>query len=439
MIWFNKKITLEDADKTLTSLEKEWLNFTQSTEPVNLPKLQSDLTQVYKMLGYGKPQVVLFASPFELGEFIITLAIDSLTQEQLKVLTDKIKTILSKSEQGFLKKIVAQISLVIKNNINTQIGDNINRQFTKLFKKQNNHKKAAQTDSQLKTVIQGKRTIYNQKEVFKQINKQRKIKLDEELLLFTLGHLAKKINNRLVNHALRRILNSLTKSSSVQQLGSLADSFVKNLLSVGFICPENLCLSAIEFNYYHYTNQTIISDKQWQIWQNLISNSGWLILYQDSCFICDRPKEMHLNSNYQLHQEGKLAIRYGDGRGLYAYQGVILPPQYGQVKPENWQPQWLLAEKNAELRRVLIQGIGYDKIASELQAEAIDSWREYKILRFNNIIDDIDGEPICLLKMNCPSTNFIHALRIPPDFTSAREAIRWINWGIDPEDMIMES
>lgn len=34
---------------------------------------------------------------------------------------------------------------------------------------------------------------------------------------------------------------------------------------------------------------------------------------------------------------------------------------------------------------------------------------------------------------------FIHALRIPPDFTSAIEAVRWVNWGIDPDDIIMAS
>ena len=38
-----------------------------------------------------------------------------------------------------------------------------------------------------------------------------------------------------------------------------------------------------------------------------------------------------------------------------------------------------------------------------------------------------------LLKMTCPSTRHIHFLRVPPDITSARVAITWINWGVDPE------
>ena len=51
----------------------------------------------------------------------------------------------------------------------------------------------------------------------------------------------------------------------------------------------------------------------------------------------------------------------------------------------------------------------------------------------------VDIEPIHLLKMICPSTGYIHVLRVPPDLNSAREAIRWINWGIDPEELAVET
>jgi hypothetical protein len=64
-----------------------------------------------------------------------------------------------------------------------------------------------------------------------------------------------------------------------------------------------------------------------------------------------------------------------------------------------------------------------------LRAEQIDSWQEYTLLK----IDNADVEPIYLLKMTCPSTGFIHALRVPPNVRSAREAIRWVNGGIDAD------
>ena len=115
--------------------------------------------------------------------------------------------------------------------------------------------------------------------------------------------------------------------------------------------------------------------------------------------------------------------------------GVELSRQYW-THLSQWKAEWLLTENNAELRRVLIQQIGYDRICEELQTIKLDSWREYTLLKIDVRVDD---EPIHLLKMTCPSTNHIHVLRVPPDLTSAREAISWANWDIDPEAFAAET
>ena len=41
--------------------------------------------------------------------------------------------------------------------------------------------------------------------------------------------------------------------------------------------------------------------------------------------------------------------------------------------------------------------------------------------------------------MTCPSTGDIHVLRVPPHMKSAHEAITWINWGISPEDFVIQT
>ena len=84
---------------------------------------------------------------------------------------------------------------------------------------------------------------------------------------------------------------------------------------------------------------------------------------------------------------------------------------------------------------MLIERIGYARICCELQAVELDCWQEYTLLK----IDNADVEPIYLLKMTCPSTGFIHALRVPPDIESAQEAIRWVNWGINPEEFSVQT
>jgi hypothetical protein len=129
---------------------------------------------------------------------------------------------------------------------------------------------------------------------------------------------------------------------------------------------------------------------------------------------------------------------------------VLLPKKIGEVPPQSWEASWLLTENNAEVRRVLIQAIGYPRICQELQAIELDTWQEYSLLKIDN---DVDIEPIYLLKMTCPSTGHIHALRVPPQLQSsslaqppkgrasltAKEAISWVNWGIDPEDFAVQT
>jgi len=44
---------------------------------------------------------------------------------------------------------------------------------------------------------------------------------------------------------------------------------------------------------------------------------------------------------------------------------------------------------------------------------------------------DVDIEPIHLLKISCPFTEYIDFLRVPSTITKAMEAAKWINFGID--------
>ena len=205
--------------------------------------------------------------------------------------------------------------------------------------------------------------------------------------------------------------------------------------------------------------------EKWELLQALIINCGWIYPFEKSCIVCERPIKLSFDSQDRLHAEGKLAIQFADGWGFYSYHGVTLPEKYGAVHPREWQAQWylqepipefrqlllevlpphqwqaqwILKEDNAELRRLLIQGIGYVRICQELQATELDSWAEYTLLRIDKMIDMLDGQQNYLLKMTCPSTGFIHAMRVPPNMRSAREAIRWVNWGIDPEEFSVQT
>ncbi|MEG4252316.1 DUF6745 domain-containing protein, partial [Microcoleus sp. Pol10D4] len=237
-------------------------------------------------------------------------------------------------------------------------------------------------------------------------------------------------------------LSSLMKelvSSYWRSEQRMANVFLYSLLSLGDPETPTTLFEEIYLTQWYISSLGVnLSQKAQEIHhcqKQLFEHCGWIFPFEKFCAVCDRPRHLRFDSENRLHAEGEPAIEFADGWNFYYYHGVRLPENYGQVHPNQWQSQWLLAEENAELRRVLIQGIGYDRICQELSAKQIDSWQEYALLQ----IDNADVEPICLLKMTCPSTGFIHALRVPPNLTSARKAIRWVNWDIDPEEFSVQT
>ncbi|MBD2452182.1 hypothetical protein H6G76_34785 [Nostoc sp. FACHB-152] len=185
-----------------------------------------------------------------------------------------------------------------------------------------------------------------------------------------------------------------------------------------------------------YSVLNCYGDEQlWQAYQSLVMNCGWLWTYERFCIVCERPRFLSLDDQNRFHGEGQPALQFNDNLSIYAFHGLVVPEKYAMTVPSQWQAQWLLEENNAELRRILMQGLGYSKICQELRAKKLDTWQEYTLLR----IISLNFEPVHLLAMTCPSTNHTHILRVPPDIRKARKAICWINWGIDPTSFAIQT
>jgi hypothetical protein len=208
-----------------------------------------------------------------------------------------------------------------------------------------------------------------------------------------------------------------------------------NLFESFFLFPGHPFLNLLDF-YFCVLEPEHPEFPRWQLVKSLVESCGLVFLHQQFCLICERPQRLNLDEENRLHGEGEPVVQYADGLALYAHQGVSLPEEYGTCHPHQWQAQWLLQEPNVELRRVLIQGIGYGRLCQELEAVELDIWQEYTLLK---VTQEIDVEPVFLLKMKCPSTGYIHVVRVPPQMESARAAICWINWGIDPQTFVTQA
>lgn len=101
--------------------------------------------------------------------------------------------------------------------------------------------------------------------------------------------------------------------------------------------------------------------------------------------------------------------------------------------PELLTPQEVLEEANAELRRVMLERVGYDRFFEQIDAEVLardeDAGGKRRLLR----VPMADDEPLVCLAVQCPSTGRQYLIRVPPTMRSCHHAAAWIA-GFDNPD-----
>lgn len=101
--------------------------------------------------------------------------------------------------------------------------------------------------------------------------------------------------------------------------------------------------------------------------------------------------------------------------------------------PEKLSAKKILAETNAEVRRVMIERMGYLEFALDAGAKELDRDTDpggpRRLLRI-----ELEGdEPLVGLACACPSTGRQYLLRVPPDIKSCHQAAAWMAGFDDPK------
>jgi hypothetical protein len=94
--------------------------------------------------------------------------------------------------------------------------------------------------------------------------------------------------------------------------------------------------------------------------------------------------------------------------------------------PETISGQAVLQEENLELRRIMLERVGYERLMLEVGGLILDrdqdAGGERKLIR----IPLDDDEDIMMVAVVCPSTAHQYVLRVPPFMRSCRQAVAWI-------------
>jgi hypothetical protein len=109
----------------------------------------------------------------------------------------------------------------------------------------------------------------------------------------------------------------------------------------------------------------------YQHWRTLSERSGPRVVHDEFCIISDRPEILLVDDLNRPHCETGPFCRWRDGTALYAVHGVRVPAWLIE-QPKRLTIAAIDAERNEEIRRVMIERYGWERYGQDSGAEVID-------------------------------------------------------------------
>ena len=113
-----------------------------------------------------------------------------------------------------------------------------------------------------------------------------------------------------------------------------------------------------------------IDYSKYDAWQQLALHSGPRIVHSQFCMISDRPRTLLVDEQNRPHCADGPFCKWSDGSALYSYHGVRVPWTIIE-QPHLISAKAVLAEPNAEIRRVMIERMGIDRFAQDAGLKAV--------------------------------------------------------------------
>lgn len=127
------------------------------------------------------------------------------------------------------------------------------------------------------------------------------------------------------------------------------------------------------------------------------------------------------------------------GSGMTALEGDI-PLRWRGVRvdkrtafePEAISGTEVMNQSNAEVRRVMMERMGYERFLAEVQAQILDEDTDAGGQRRLVCAELPDDEPFVAVSVACPSTGRRYVLRVPPTIQTAQAGSAWLAGFDDP-------
>jgi hypothetical protein len=170
-------------------------------------------------------------------------------------------------------------------------------------------------------------------------------------------------------------------------------------------------------SFFRHVAQLNIDYGKWQHYENAAIHAGPRIMHPDFCMISDRPEILLVDDENRPHCDTGPSHRWRDGWQLWHVHGVRVDEQI-VIRPGTLTAEQILGEENVEVRRVMLERAGYDKVLDHATLVDEGTWenkmgdRETGRLYRIDLTDDV---PLVMVRVECPSTGREYLLRVDPD------------------------
>jgi len=154
---------------------------------------------------------------------------------------------------------------------------------------------------------------------------------------------------------------------------------------------------------------------------------------RDCAGIQELPEGLEVTSWIDIANTG-LSCLPDSMRDVRIRWGRVLIDQRVAFRPETLTADEILAERNTERRRVMLERFGFERFMREAAAEVIDQDQDpggpRRLLR----VPLEDDEDMICVSVRCPSTGRHYMIRVPPGMRTCRQAVAWTAGFNDPDD-----
>jgi hypothetical protein len=161
------------------------------------------------------------------------------------------------------------------------------------------------------------------------------------------------------------------------------------------------------------------------------SRCGFYSLHPDFAMVCDRPRLLKRDAGGRLHANRGAAIEWRDGWGLCFWHGLHLGRDHEWIAraPEQLNPEKIESERNAEIRRVMLEAYGFERYLAARNPRVV-------------AVDELHGQPRRLLEIVVAGEPLriieVHNGSLEPDGTRRRFHLGAMR-GETPHDVVAAS